>query len=218
MEIQLPVQDTLNQVVSDTLIKVSDTINLKLLNTLELFQGDDQLIVKTISEPTTGIEYWGLLIAIGVGILTAIYNIIASKKLLSNDKQLQSQINELVKLNQLFERRLRMSVKPHLFINSIRTMGVDRTLGIELNNRGEIAFYSGCEILKENAEVTFQGWKKDIEIEKGGRILLSGKATKNPSHIQFQMKIKYYDQENYQYESIINWDRGSALIIETKEL
>lgn len=217
MEFQLPVQDKLNQVVSDTIIKVSDTLNLKLLNTLEIFQGDEQLVVKTISEPTTGIEYWGLLIAIVVGILTAIYNTIASKKLLSNDKQLQSQINELVKLNQLFERRLRMSVKPHLFINGSESYGNDRRFAVHIHNRGEIAFYSGYEII-EGEGLTFQEWNQEIELDRSGRIVLPGTSVQNPNHISFTILIKYRDRENYQYESIIKWNKGSAKFIETKEL
>ena len=218
MEVQLPVQDTLNQVVSDTLIKVSDTINLKLLNTLKLFQGDEQLVVKTITEPTRGIEYWGLLIAIGVGILTALYNIIASKKLLSNDKQLQSQINELVKLNQLFERRLRMSVKPHLYTNGSGYHGTDWTIYLLLFNRGEIAFYHGFEPLEGKGNFSFPKWNESIWITKDKPMELKGQTSEHPKNTYFKMKIQYSDKENYQYESIIEWNKGSAKLLETIEL
>lgn len=218
MEVQLPVQDTLNQVVSDTLIKVSDTLNLKLLNTLEIFQGDEQLVVKTITEPKLGIEIWGLWIGIVAAIITIIYTFFALRKLLSNDEQLQSQIYELVKLNKLFERRLRMSVKPHLFINGTQCYGAKKKLALHIHNRGELAYYSGYKIIDGYKEVTFHEWEEDIEIEKNKEIVLAGDSYDKPNDVTFRMIITFYDKENYQYESIIEWKKGSARITETKEL
>lgn len=211
-------QDSLNIIVSDTIVKVSDTLNLNLTNAIKLFQGDELLVVKTMPEPVSGVEFWALVIGIIAAIVTVFYTLIALKKLLSNDEQLQSQIDELVKLNSLFERRLRMSVKPHLFINGTQTYGKEKKLALHLHNRGELAFYSSYKIIEGYKDVTFQEWEGDIEIEKNNSIILSGYSYNKPNEIQFVMIITYHDKENYHYESLIEWKNGSAKITKTVEL
>ncbi len=211
-------QDPINNVVSDTIVKISDTLYLHLNNTMELFQGDENLVVKTISEPKSGVELLGIIIGIIAGVVAVVYTFIALKKLLSNDKQLQSQIDELVKLNKLFERRLRMSVKPHLYMNGSGYHGSDWSVYLLIFNRGEIAFYHGFEILEGENTFNLPTWEDSIWITKEKPIELKGKTSKHPKDTCFKIKIQYSDKENYMYESVIEWNRGIAKMLETIEL
>lgn len=210
--------DTLNKVVSDTLIAVSDTINLSLKNAIKLYQGDEELIVKTLAEPKTLIEEWGLWIASIAAVITIVYTLFALKKLLSKDEQLQSQINELVNLNKLFERRLRMIVKPRLIINGTGTMGKEKTFTIYIHNLGEVAYYKGFEMVEGSENISINKWKVDVPIYKGQQIVLGGHFRGDPKELYFKFIIKYYDAEKYNYESLIEWNGDKKSIIETREL
>jgi len=222
-------KNTENGIVRDTIISVHDTLRIDLKQ--ELFFPDGTTI-KTITEPLTGIEYWGLWIAAIGGLVGIIAAIKAFSDLFKKDKSQQSQIDfqqqqiegqqnqiaELIKLNKLFEKRVRMAVKPQLWTNGSGYHGTDYTIHIQLDNRGEIAFYSGYEVLEGEGSFTFQKWSQDIPIEKGKNIRLSGSTTNHPNQTYFVIKVLYYDRENYKYETIIEWNKSRVRFLETIDL
>ncbi|RXG17987.1 hypothetical protein [Leeuwenhoekiella aestuarii] len=117
----------------------------------------------------------------------------------------------------LEQKRFRLSVKPRLYINSSGYAGYSGEIHIGLNNRGELAYYDGYEFL-EGTEIEIQNWKNSVEIPKDGRIQLQGRTLSvHPKNLVFKIKIHYHDQEDFKYESIIEWNK-SAKIIETVEL
>ena len=116
-----------NGIVKDTIVSVQDTMRLKLENLVKLQLPDSDFVVQTITEPMTILEQIGVSVGILAGIATLIYTLWQINKLLKNDNELQGQIDELVKLNSLFEKRLRMSVKPKLWTNGSGYNGTDYT-------------------------------------------------------------------------------------------
>lgn len=215
--------------MQDTISTVKDTLHL---NLKQEFVIPDNATIKTISEPLTGIEYWGLWIAAIGGVVGMIAAIKAFKDLFKKDKSQQnqidfqqkqiknqqSQIGELIKLNKLFEKRVRMTVKPHLWTNGSGYNGTDYTIHIKINNRGEIGFYSGFETLEGDGSFWLQEWNQDIPIKKEEYIQLSGRTSNHPNQTYFKIKVLYYDRENYKYETIIEWDKGKVRFLETNEL
>ncbi len=133
-------KNTKNGIVKDTILSAKDTIRLNLENLVKFQKPDEDLTVHTIPEPLSGIELFGIWIGAILAIVTIIYTLIQLNKLLKNDNELQSQINELVKLNSLFEKRLRMSVKPRLYISNVMSAGYNHEISISVKNRGERAY------------------------------------------------------------------------------
>jgi hypothetical protein len=211
-------KNTKNGVVKDTIMSVQDTLRLSLENIIKLKQPQETLVVKTITEPLSGIETFGLWVAAILAVLGIIHIVIQLKKLLKNDNELQSQINELVKLNHLFERRLRMTVKPHLFQNGSGYLGADHTIFINLNNRGGICYYKGFEVLEGEGDFRLEEWEPDITIDKDKYIKLTGRTNEHPTATYFKIKVLYYDRENYQYETIIEWNNSRVAFLETNDL
>lgn len=213
----------------DTIVAVQDTLRLDLKQEIVF---PDGATIKTIAEPLTGIHYWGLWIAAVGGLVGIIAGIKTFKDLFKKDEKQQSQIdfqqkqisgqqdqiNELIKLNRVFEKRVRMTVKPHLWTNGSGYNSTDFAVHISLDNRGEIAFYSGFEILEGEDAFTLQRWQQDIPIEKDNNIRLSGTTVQHPKETYFKIKVLYYDRENYRYETIVEWNNGKAKFLETNEL
>lgn len=211
-------KNTKNGIVKDTIVTTQDTIRLSLDNLVRLQKPKEDLVVHTITEPLSGIELFGIWAGAILAVVTIIYTLIQFKKLMKNDNELQSQINELVRLNSLFEKRLRMSVKPRLWTNGSGYNGTDYTIHIKINNRGERAFYKGFEVLEGNNTFWIQEWNQDITIEKDKYIQLSGRTFGHPREANFKIKINYSDDENYQYQTVIRWSEGRVRFLETIEL
>ena len=207
-----------NGLVKDTILSAQDTIRLNLESLVKLQKPDGDFVVHTITEPITLLEQTALFIGIIAGIATLIYTLWQLNKLLKNDNELQGQIDELIKLNQLFERRLRMTVKPRLWSNSSGSRGSDYTFHIQIDNRGERAFYKGYEVLEGEGAFEIYTWNQDILIEKDKYIRLTGSTSQHPLHSNFKIKILYSDDEGYNYETIIEWNNGSVRFLETIEL
>ena len=215
-------KNTKNGIIRDTIMSIQDTLKLDLKQEFVL---PDNATIKTIAEPLTGIEYWGLWIAAIGGLVGIIAAIKVFKDLFKKDKSQQnqidfqqSQIGELIKLNKLFEKRVRMTVKPHLWTNGSGYNGTDYKIHIKLDNRGEMAFYSGFETLEGEGDFTFQEWDQDIPIKKDEYIQLSGSTSGHPNQTYFKIKVFYYDKEDYKYETIIEWNNARVRFLETNEL
>jgi hypothetical protein len=129
---------------------------------------------------------------------------------------LEKQFVQQVKLNELQEMRLRMSVKPRIWSNSSGILQ-DR-IKISINNRGHLAFYDGFEIMTGD-NVNFQEWNESMLIKADDGIEITGSITnKKLSDVEFTGKLLYHDQENYAYETYLEWKSGKCTILNTVEL
>lgn len=244
-------KNTKNGVIKDTIMSVQDTLRLDIKQELLI---PDNATIKTITDPPTGIEYWGLWVAAIGGLIGILAGIKAIKDLFKKSDDQQAQLNELKGiigaieaqnsiitdgnsvmrdyfgelqnlistgsssgLAEIEQRRFRLSVKPRLYINNSGYAGYSGEIHISLNNRGELAFYDGYEFIEGDA-IEIHEWKNPIELPKDGRIQLQGKTMSvHPKDLVFKIKIFYHDQEDFKYESIIEWNKF-AKIIETIEL
>lgn len=194
-------KNTQSGIVADTVIALNDTISLDLKQHLVL--PNNEIVVYTKQEPLSGIEYWGLWIAAVAAVIAMLSSVSSIKKLFKKDEEQQqrinlqqqqiegqqNQINELIKLNKLFEKRVRMTVKPHLWSNGSGYNGTDQTIHIKLDNRGEIAFYKGFETLDGEGAFWLQEWGQDIPIKKDEYIQLSGNTAAHPTKTYFRFKF-----------------------------
>jgi hypothetical protein len=172
-----------------------------------------------------GFDYFlGVTTIIGV-IITVGFTFLSIKKLFEKDEHKEAQIQELsnqtsqlIKQNELFEKRIRMSVKPRIWCNGGGYSGHDYGIKVDISNRGELCFITSFEVLSGD-EVEFTSWEDKVGIKKDKNLMIHGTSLKkHPKDVEFKMKVCYSDIEGYKYESIISWKKGSGDVIDTKEL
>jgi len=219
-------KNTKKGIVVDTVYKSRDTLKIDVTTATTLQLPKEQLIVTTISPSKEGVELFGLWAAIIGGIAAFIAVGISFYQLFKKDKEKQAQINELAnqtaeltKQTKLFEKRIRMAVRPGIWFNSSGRRAYEAEFNVDVDNRGEIALLDKIEFL-EGDQVTIRNWNNAIiPIEKGGTIKITGNyGSLNPDTMNFKFKILYHDREGYRYETIYEWKGGGARILETKEL
>lgn len=207
---KLVVKDTLNSVVKDTVL-------VDIVNAFQHSANQQCFTVHTIAEPKEWYEWLGIIVGIVVGIYTIYYTRLLIQDLKKNDTDAQEQINKLTRMSEVMLARYRLLVKPRLFTNRGGFSGFDNGIHFNLENRGELCYFDGYEWLEGN-KVWFPTWQESIDIPKGEKIVFQGKSLEvHPKDIKFKMKVVYHDQEDFKYESIIEW-KGTPKIIETKEL
>lgn len=145
--------------------------------------------------------------------------IVLFKKDLEKQKRiefLEKQFVQQVKLNELQERKIRLSVKPRIWCNSSGIIG--NKIEISINNRGNLAFYDGFVFIS-GEYVEFSEWNEPIQIKSDGEIKITGYIkNKNLSDIVFTGKLLFHDQENYAYETYLDWKSGKCTFSKTEEL
>lgn len=222
-DIILILHRTKNGLVNDTIIDKNGNLKLDVsgVHTTELLE--KPLVVKT--QGKDNFEYFVDIVTILGIIIAAIYTLSSFKKLFKRDEQKDEQIRELsaqtaqiIRQNELYEKRIRMLVKPRLWTNGGGFSGSDGEIYITLNNRGYLCFIDSW-VPFDSEDVVFVEWKDPIEIDNGGRTYLRGQALhKHPKDIYFKLKITYRDQEENTYESIFDWQSGNTSLLSTKEL
>lgn len=219
-------KSTKKGIVVDTVYKSNDTLKIDVTTATTLQLPKEQLVVTTISPPKDGIELFGLWAAIIGGIAAFVAVGISFYQLFKKDKDKQKQINELanqtaelIKQTKLYDKRIRMAVKPGIWCNGSGRRGAEKEFHVHVDNRGEIAFLDRIEFL-EGDPVTIRNWNSaTIPIEKNGTIKITGNyGSLDPDTMNFKFKIQYHDREGYKYETIYEWKGGHAGILETKEL
>lgn len=85
-------KNTKNGIVRDTIMSIQDTL---MLNLKQEFKLPDNATIKTITEPLTGIEYWGLWIAAIGGFIGVLAGIKAIRDLFKKSEDQQLQLNKL---------------------------------------------------------------------------------------------------------------------------
>ncbi len=115
--------------------------------------------------------------------------------------------------------RLRLMVKPRIWSNGGGFKGQERSINISVDNRGELCYVDDFEII-EGDQIDLYKWDQSITLDKNGHIRITGTiiGDKHPKEVQFRIRIDYHDQENYRYQSVIEWIGGTTKVIETIDL
>lgn len=209
----------------DTVHSNLDTVAINLTTATIKFP-KEQLTVRTIVDPLQGLDVLGFWITMLGGVAGVIAVAISFYQLFKKDTDKQRQINELanqtaelIKQNKLFEKRIKMMVKPRLWTNTSSHNDYERSFSIGIDNRGELAFVDDFEII-EGHRANVNKFGGPVTLLKDGSIKLTGSTDGSvlPSKMEFKLRLRYRDQENYRYETVFHWSRGSAKIMETAEI
>jgi len=121
-------------------------------------------------------------------------------------------------LEELEEKRIRLSVKPRLEINGGFSRGLEGEIQLNLNNKGERASLKSFKVLEGN--VTLHNEHLPFELEKGGgrKIFLKTKDQTNSNVATYKVVIEYEDALNFRYLSTIEGTGAQCKLIETQEL
>jgi len=210
----------------DTSLLSNDTLFVDISEKSVIEIPDKRLEVNTYSEKSN-LEIVGIWAAIFGGIAALIGAFIAFRELFKKGAEMQSQLKELkdqtkqlIRQNDLFEKRLRMSVKPRIWSNGFGIRRYENEFNVSVDNRGKLAFLDSIEFLNGD-KVQIRNWNESTIIieEETGNISITGNyGDLNPDTMNFRFLIKYHDIENYDYETEFEWINGSAKIKETREL
>lgn len=121
-------------------------------------------------------------------------------------------------LRAIEERKLKLSVKPNLWLNGAGYTGGSGELKIDLNNKGEDARLVNF-ILKSD-DIILHNLHLPYNLEKGQNRYIMGrqKGDKHIQYCEYEIDVIYHDKlENY-YLSKISGKGASAKIIETREI
>lgn len=220
-------KNTKQGMVADTVYNQNDTLFIGFSNKTTIEVPANRLEVNTYPPQRDGLEEFALIAAVLGGIAALVGAFIAFYQLFKkdNEKQLQiaelkNQTQQLIEQNRLFEKRIRMQVRPIIWSNGSGIRPFESKFTVDINNRGELAFLDRIEFL-EGDNVFIRDWNSStIPIEaKDGSIIISGDyGDQNPEEMKFRFLIRYHDSENFRYETEIEWSEKRARIIETREL
>lgn len=129
---------------------------------------------------------------------------------------------ETKELTDIARREYRAKFKPRLWINGGGGYGGDGSFKIPIDNKGQVGYLDDFEISNCNVEeqdIWFNRFGSSIPMENGRSVQLVGKSHKvHPQQLDFDMLLKYHDEEGFNYETKIEYRRGFARMKETIEL
>lgn len=213
--------------VVDTVNSQKDTLFIDFSSKTTIEIPSERLEVNTYLPEKGGLEIFSLWAIIIGGLAGLIGAFIAFYQLFKKDTEKQVQLNELknqtsqlIKQNELFEKRIRMSVRPLIWTNSSGIRRFEREFHVDVDNRGQLAFLNAIEFL-DGDTVEIRNWNgKYVPIEKEtGNIKITGiYGGLNPDEMSFRFLIKYHDTENFKYETEFEWKNKIARVVETREI
>jgi len=121
-------------------------------------------------------------------------------------------------LREIEEKKLKLSVKPNLWLNGAGYRGNEGELKIDLNNKGESAKL--LEFNLTSNDIVLHSLSLPYDLEKGQRRFIFGrqKGDKHIKDCQYQIEVIYEDRLENKYSTIIDGVGSLAKIIETKAL
>ena len=125
--------------------------------------------------------------------------------------------NALLELREIEVKKLKLSVKPNLYLNGAGTSGSEGKLHIDLNNKGETAIIHNLILTSE--DLTLQSLSFPIELEKGQRRNIYGfsNGSKSINNCEYVIDIVYSDILENKYLAKINGKGAQVAITKTKE-
>jgi len=121
-------------------------------------------------------------------------------------------------LRDIEEKKLRLSVKPNLWLNVIGYDSFSGELKIDLNNKGEDAKLLEFNLISEDIELHSKSLPYNLD--KGKRRYIFGRSIgfKSIKHCIYEIKIVYVDKLDHKYETTISGNGEQVIIKETREI
>ena len=124
----------------------------------------------------------------------------------------------LKELREIEEKKLKLSVKPNLWLNGAGYKGYEGELHIDLNNKGEDAVILELRLISTDIELFRE--TLPFNLGKGQNRYIYGKS-KRERHIQnceYEIDIIYSDKLENKYLTKIKGNGANVKILETKEI
>ncbi|WP_378411392.1 hypothetical protein [Rhodocytophaga aerolata] len=123
-------------------------------------------------------------------------------------------INRLADVEQ---RKLKLSVKPKLWLNGASTNGASGDIKIDLNNKGETAYIKDIKLLSGN--INLHSLSLPYELNKSERRYIFGRTTgeNHISNTSYTIEVSYEDELGNKFISIIEGVGPKATITKTIE-
>lgn len=124
----------------------------------------------------------------------------------------------LGQLKEIEEKKLKLSVKPILWLNGAGYKGYNGELRIDLNNKGEDAKLLEFNLTSD--DIILHSLSLPYDLDKGQRRYIFGrqKGSKHIKDCHYEIDVIYRDRLENKYLSKIKGTGAHAKIIETREL
>lgn len=122
------------------------------------------------------------------------------------------------KLQEIEEKKLRLSVQPRLWLNGAGYTGYTGEWYFDLNNKGEVAYIDAIDLL--SGDIVLHPLSFPFELEKGAQRNIRGKdnGTKHIKDSEFEIEILYHNTLGQPYHGIVKGIGANAKLILDEQL
>lgn len=121
-------------------------------------------------------------------------------------------------LEQLEEKKIRLSVKPRLAMNGGSSRGYEGELQLDLLNKGERASLKTFRVIEGDVILHNEHLPYELEKDASRKIFLRTKDRGNSNMASYKVEIEYEDALEFKYISTIEGTGAKCKLIDTKEL
>lgn len=137
--------------------------------------------------------------------------------LFKKDKEKQQQLNTLIKIAGIYEKRLKYQAAPKLWLNGAGTRPADNLIKVDLNNKGKRARL--IEFKKIEGNFSFTSEYLPWDIEEGDRRYISlNPINQHPNDTYYKFAVIYNDDIGTPYQMNIEGTGSHVKVISDKEI
>lgn len=121
------------------------------------------------------------------------------------------------KLEELEEKKIRLSVKPRLTMNGGLSRGYEGELQLNLVNKGERASLKAFRVIEGEVILHNEHLPYELEKDQERKIFLRTKDRTNSNVVTYKVEIEYQDALDFKYISTFAGTGAQCKLIETQE-
>lgn len=121
-------------------------------------------------------------------------------------------------LEELEEKKIRLSVKPRLNMNGASSRGFEGELQLNLQNKGERASLKAFRVLEGNVILHNEHLPYELEKDQERKIFLRTKDRSNSNVAKYKIEIEYEDALEFKYISVVEGVGAKCKMVETVEI
>lgn len=137
--------------------------------------------------------------------------------LFKKDKEKQQQLNTLIKIAGIDEKRLKYQAAPKLWLNGASSNPTQRLISIDLNNKGKRARLLKFERLGGNFTFKDENLPWDIEQDDRRHIFITPN-NQHPHDTYYKLTVLYNDDIGTSYQMTIEGTGSSVKILSDEEI
>lgn len=136
-----------------------------------------------------------------------------------NTRILGGQDNEaLSELRNIEEKKLKLSVKPNLWLNGAGYSGYNGELKIDLNNKGEVAYITNFNLTSSDIELHNEHLPFELEGGQRRYIFARSKGNKHIKDAIYTIEILYKDKINTHYSITLTGEGPNVKLSQPTEI